>query len=110
MGRGLRRKQYSRDQSGREMILIEADVEHFSQGRQWVCLFQDGNIISAVYKHFLVKRVAGDKEGEFATKSTEDQVKIFYFPNHQLEGMDPVLLKDLKAVIMIASSKNPAAK
>lgn len=93
-----------------KLVLIEAYAEHYSEAREWVCLFQDGKVLSAIYKHSVVNRVAGGKEGEYTTKTTADRVKVFHFPNHQLEGMNPALLKDLQAVITMASSKTSAAK
>ena len=93
-----------------KLVLIEAYVEHYSEAREWMCLYQDGHILSAIYKHSLIKRIAGSKEGEYTTKTNEDQVKVFHFPNHQLEGMNSSLLKDLQEVITIANSKKPDSK
>ena len=84
------------------IVLIDAYVEHFSEGRQWLCHYKDGKIISAVYKHFSVKRVFGEGERGFTIETEEDVVKVFHFPDHEIKGMKDDMLKDLKEVISLA--------
>lgn len=86
-------------------VLIDASVEHFAEGRQWVCHYADGAIVSAMYKHFKVKRVSSDDAGSFTTKNEVDVVRVFHFPDHRVAGLDPELQKDLLEVIRIAGGK-----
>jgi hypothetical protein len=88
------------------IVLIDAEVEHYSEGRHWVCHFFDGRIISALYRHFTVKRkMAEGKEGAFTTEQHDDLIKTFHFPNHKLTGMEKELTEDLQDVIARANAK-----
>jgi len=90
---------------GGKIVSIDAFVEHFSEGRQWVCHFKDGKIISALYRHFEVTRKLVGDAGEFTTELDEDKVEVFHFPEHQLAKIDPALKKDLSQVIAIATNQ-----
>lgn len=85
------------------IVSIDASVEHFAEGRQWVCHFKDGKIISALYRHFKVVRKFTGDGGQFTTVLDEDQAEVFHFPDHDLSKMEPVLKKDLSEVIAIAT-------
>lgn len=89
----------------RQIVAIEAYVQHSYEGREWICLFKDGKIVSVLYRHFNVKRkqVEG-KDGDFTTELHDDIVKTFHFPDHKLSGMDKSLLKDLQDVIAKAKA------
>ena len=88
-----------------KIVCIHAYVEHAKEGRQWVCLFKDGEIISAMYTHFTVNRTEDDESGDFTKEFDKDQVEVFHFPDHQLKGMDDKLKKDLEHVLLIAKGK-----
>lgn len=84
-------------------VTIEAFAQHFAEGRQWQCHFKDGEIVSAVYRHFTVTRkIAGDA-GEITTELDEDRVEVFHFPDHQITEMDLEFRKDLMEILAIAS-------
>jgi len=90
------------------ILSIDAEVEHYSEGRQWVCHFVNGQIISALYRHFTVKRKMAPghtDDGAFTTEQHDDVVKTFHFPNHKLTGMDKELGDDLQDVITRANQK-----
>ncbi len=88
-----------------KIVTIDAVAEHFAEGRQWQCHFKDGEIISAVYRHFTVTRKAADDAGQFTTESKEDRVEVFHLPDHDLSKLDPELRKDLAEVIAIAKNQ-----
>lgn len=89
----------------RQIVAIEAEIEGSTQGWQWNCHFKDGEIISALYRHFTVKRkIAEGKDGAFTTEQHVDKVQTFHFPDHKLSGMDKALLKDLQKVIAKAKA------
>ena len=88
-----------------EIVTVDAFVEHFAEGRQWQCHFKDGQIISAVFRHFTVARKAAGDAGEFTTELNEDRVEVFHFPDHDLSKMNPELRKDLTEVIAIAKNQ-----
>jgi len=89
-----------------KLVTIDAFVEHYAEGRQWQCHFKDGQIISAVYRHFTVTRKIVGDGGEFTTESKEDRVEVFHFPEHDLSKLEAGLRKDLSEVIAIAKNKN----
>jgi hypothetical protein len=64
------------------IVSIDAFAEHFAEGRQWVCHFKDGKIISALYRHFKVTRKSAGDAGEFTTELDEDKVEVFHFPGN----------------------------
>ena len=88
-----------------KIVLIDALAEHFAEGRQWVCHYKNGQIVSAMYRHYIVSRKAAGDAGQFTTELKDDKVEVFHFPNHEIKGLDPALDKDLKEVISIATSK-----
>ena len=89
----------------RQIVSIEAAVEHFAEGREWICLFKDGKIVSVLYRHFNVKRKqVEEKDGAFTTEQHDDIVQTFHFPDHKLSGMDKKLMKDLQEVIAKAKA------
>lgn len=88
-----------------KIVSIDAFVEHFAEGRQWACHFKDGEIISAVYRHFTLTRKSAGDAGEFTTELTEDRAEAFHFPDHALDKMEPALKKDLSEIIAIATKQ-----
>ncbi|MBB5035787.1 hypothetical protein [Prosthecobacter dejongeii] len=86
-----------------KIVCIDAFVEHFAEGRQWVCHFKGGEIISALFRHFKVIRKSAGEAGEFTTELDEDRTEVFHFPDHDLSKMDPDLKKDLLEVIAKAT-------
>ncbi|SKB05356.1 hypothetical protein SAMN02745166_04243 [Prosthecobacter debontii] len=89
---------------GDHMVTLEAFAEHFAEGRQWQCHFQDGQIISAAYRHFIVTRKNAGDAGEFTTEQIEDRVEVFHFPDHDFTQLDPALKKDLSELLALAQS------
>ena len=88
------------------IVVIDAEVEHYSEGREWVCHFLNGQIISALYRHFTVKRkMAEGGEGAFTTEQHDDLIKAFHFPDHKLTGMEKELIEDLRDVIARANAQ-----
>jgi hypothetical protein len=88
------------------IISINAEVEHYWEGRQWVCHFVDGKIVSALYRHFTVTRKAApEREGAFTTEQHDDLIKTFHFPDHKLTRMENALMEDLQDVIAKATAK-----
>ncbi len=88
------------------IVAIDAVVEHYSEGRQWVCHFADGKIVSALYRHFTVTRKAAEEhEGAFTAEQHDDAITTFHFPDHELRGMDKALMEDLHDVIAGATTK-----
>ena len=92
-----------------KIVTIDAVAEHFAEGRQWQCHFKDGEIITAVYRHFTVKRKPAGDAGEFITESQEDRVEVFHLPDHDLSKLDPELRKDLTELIAIAKNQGEQA-
>jgi hypothetical protein len=88
-----------------KIVTVDAYVEHFAEGRQWQCHFKNGEIISAVYRHFTVARKSAGDAGEFTTELNEDRVEVFHFPDHVLSKLEPELRKDLSEVIAIAKNQ-----
>jgi hypothetical protein len=88
------------------IVSINAEVEHYWEGRQWVCHFVDGKIVSALYRHFTVTRKgAPEREGAFTTEQHDDLIKTFRFPEHKLTRMEKALMEDLQDVIAKATAK-----
>jgi hypothetical protein len=88
------------------IVSINAEVEHYWEGRQWVCHFVDGKIVSALYRHFTVTRKAApEREAAFTTEQHDDLIKAFHFPDHKLTGMENTLMEDLQDVIAKATAK-----
>ena len=89
----------------RQIVAIEAFAEHSTEGRGWICLLKEGEIISALYRHSIIKHTNElGKDGVYITEQHEDIVKTFHFPDHKLSGMDKALLKDLQEVIAKAKA------
>ncbi len=88
-----------------KIVMVDAEAEHFADGRQWVCHFKDGKIVSALYRHFKVVRKAVGNAGQFTTEQVDDQLEVFHFPNHQIKGLDPARAKDLKDMLVSAAAK-----
>lgn len=81
------------------IVAVDASVEHFHEARQWQCHFLRGEIVSALYRHSIVKREAAGEDGAFTTTLHDDIVATFVFPDHQLAGMPRELLEDLEKVL-----------
>ena len=85
-----------------EIITVDAYAEHFAEGKQWQCHFKDGEIISAMYRHYTVTRKPAGDDGEFATELNDDRVEVFHLPDHDLSKMEAGLRKELSEIIKIA--------
>lgn len=88
-----------------KIVKVDAEAEHFADGRQWLCLFKDGKVVSALYRHFKVVRRAVGDAGQFTAEQVDDQIEVFHFPRHKIAGLDPSRAKDLKEVLTIAANK-----
>lgn len=88
---------------GGQIVSIDAEAEHFAEGRRWQCHFVNGGIVSARYSHTKLTRHL-DEQGSFTIEAHEDQARTFHFPNHRIEGIEPGLKKDLLEVLHIAGA------
>jgi hypothetical protein len=88
-----------------QIVRVDAEAEHFADGRQWRCHFKDGKIVSALYRHFKVVRKAVGDAGGFTTEHVDEQMEVFHFPDSEIKGLDPERAKDLKAMLSIAMAK-----
>ena len=85
------------------IVAIDASVEHFHEARQWQCHFLHGEIISALYRHSIVKRKVPADDGAVTTALYDDVITTYRFPDHKLTGMPRELTEDLRMVLAKAT-------
>ncbi|MFT4548875.1 MAG: hypothetical protein ACI9MB_002843 [Verrucomicrobiales bacterium] len=77
------------------------------EGKSWDCHFKDGEIISAIYRHYrMTTKSIG--EGRVIPKPKYDRLEVFHFPDHQLTGLDVGLKKELTQIIANATNQGGA--
>ena len=87
-----------------QVVAIDAFAEHSAEAKQWICLFDNGKVVSVMYRHSKVTRKPSAQDGEFTTELDEDRVEVFHFPDHDLSNMPPELKEELSKIIAIAES------
>ena len=66
---------------GHQIVLVDASVEHFHEGWQWICLYKDGVIVAATYRHYdVTRRVDNPDEAIIWWASATKLIRTYVFP------------------------------
>jgi hypothetical protein len=78
-----------------QILIIEAFAEHFAESREWVCIFKDGVLSSACYRHHTLKRKQKGDSGEIEIERILDRVETFAAEGGTLKNLPTNLQSDL---------------
>ena len=82
-----------------QLLLVEASVQHFAEARDWICVFKEGALISAAYRHYTISRKPKGDSGEFEIQSTLDHLETFKAEQGILQKAPANLKADLETVL-----------
>ena len=83
----------------RKLLLVEASAWHFAEAREWICVFKDGALLTATYRHYTLTRIAKGDEGEFKVTSTVDRVETFQAKDGVIQKVPIDQKNDLEKVL-----------
>ncbi|MBE7496812.1 MAG: hypothetical protein HS117_17865 [Verrucomicrobiaceae bacterium] len=82
-----------------KLLLVEASAWHFTEARDWICVFKDGTLLTATYRQCTLTRKPKGDDGAFEVISTVDRVETFQAKDGIIQNVPTDRKSDVETVL-----------